>query len=97
MDYGLLNGLLLPDLAHSAISHLVHMKRFHNVDQAILEGLRLIIEQNAPLLIQSDEKWTRLLGKMNESFQNIQTAKPDQLGTWNLQVLNQMYDTLGHN
>jgi Arc/MetJ-type ribon-helix-helix transcriptional regulator len=93
-DYWLLNGFLLPELAHSALSDLIRAGRFEGLDAAIREGLRVIVEENAPLLVRTDTKWVRLLSQMNKAFKDARRAKPDVAGAENLRFLNEMYQAM---
>ena len=45
-NYWLLNGFLLPELAHSAISDLIRVGRFPSLDAAILAGVQTLLEEN---------------------------------------------------
>jgi Arc/MetJ-type ribon-helix-helix transcriptional regulator len=96
MNYSLLNGFLLPDLAYSALCDLIRTGRFHNLDESIQAGIRLIIEENAPLLMRTDAKWIRLLSQMNETFKNASHAKADEAGTENVHFLKELYNAMGH-
>ncbi len=94
-DYWLLNGFLLPELAYSALSELVRLGHFQNLDAAIREGLRIVLEENTPALIRSDRKWLRLLGPADEACRkDATTAKPDVAGEENLHFLGEMYKAM---
>lgn len=92
MNYWMLNGLLLPSLAYTAICDLVNLGRVSSLDGAIREGLRMVIEENTPLLVRSDRKWIRYLSRMDEAFRETKREKPDNAGAENLRFLNKMYE-----
>jgi len=60
-DHWLMNGFLLPSTAHSALGDLVRLGRFPSLDAAVSEDIRILLEENAPLLIRNDHRWMRLL------------------------------------
>jgi Arc/MetJ-type ribon-helix-helix transcriptional regulator len=94
-DYQLLNGFLLPELAYSALSELIRLGHFQNLDAAIREGLRILLEENAPALVRSDRKWLRLLGPADEACRkDATTAKADVAGEENLRFLAEMYKAM---
>lgn len=94
MDYWLLNGLLLPGMAHTALCDLVNSRRFPDVDSAICEGIRIVLEENSPLLIRLDRKWIHMLSDMNEAFKDPRRLKPDEAGEENVRLLNEMYRSM---
>jgi Arc/MetJ-type ribon-helix-helix transcriptional regulator len=95
MDYWLLNGFLLPELAYEGLGALIELGRFQSLDTAIREGIRVLLEENAPALIRSDRKWLRLLGPADEACKkDTATVKPDLAGEENLRFLNQMYQAM---
>jgi Arc/MetJ-type ribon-helix-helix transcriptional regulator len=93
-DYWLLNGFLLPDRAHSALSELIRSGRFHDLDAAIREGIRIVLEENSALLIRNDRKWIPMLSRMDEIFKNAAFEKPDRAGAEHVKFLNQMYQSI---
>ena len=94
LDYWLLNGLLLPGMAHTALCELVNSRRFPDVDSAICEGIRIVLQENSPLLIRLDRKWIHMLSDMNTAFKDPARAKPDGAGEENVRFLNQMYESI---
>jgi len=91
MDYWLLNGFLLPTMAYSALCELTRLGRFQDLDSAIREGIRTVLEKNASLLVGSDPKWIRSLGHMERAFRDPRRVSPDRAGAWNLRFLQKMY------
>lgn len=94
LNYWLLNGFLLPSDAHSALCELINLGRFHDVDAAIREGIRTVIEENSALLVRNDRKWIPRLSGMSEGFKDARREKPDRAGEENVQFLNQMYQRM---
>ena len=95
MDYWLLNGFLLPELAYEGLGALIELGRFQNLDTAIREGIRVLLEENAPALIRSDRKWLRLLGPADEACRkDATTAKADVAGEENLRFLAELYKAM---
>lgn len=94
MDYLLLNGFLLPDRAHSALCDLITLGRFRDLDSAIREGIRTVLEENASLLIRNDRKWIPMLSRMDKIFKNAASAKPDEAGGENMRFLQEMYKAM---
>jgi Arc/MetJ-type ribon-helix-helix transcriptional regulator len=94
VDHWLLNGFLLPGLAYSALCDLMRLGRFHDVDSAIREGIRIVLDENTPLLVRSDRKWLHQLSRMDDAFKEVACAKPDEAGAENLRRLNEMYEAM---
>jgi hypothetical protein len=61
---------------------------------AIREGIRIVLEENASLLVRNDRKWMRLLSHMDRIFKNAAPAKSDEAGKENLRFLNEMYKAM---
>jgi hypothetical protein len=64
------------------------------LDVAILEGIRTVLDENAPLLVRNDRKWIRRLAKTREAFKNPAHAKPDVAGQQNLSALEKMHEAI---
>ena len=94
VDYWLLNGFLVPERAYSALSELITLGRYPDLDTAIREGIRTVIEENASLLVRTDHKWIPQLASMDEAFKDPASAKPDNAGKEHLRFLNQMYQAM---
>ena len=95
VDYWLVNGFLLPELAYEGLCELVNLGRFPSNDAAIREGIRILLEENTPALVRSDRKWLRLLGPADEACRKDATiAKPDEAGAENLRFLAEMYKAM---
>jgi Arc/MetJ-type ribon-helix-helix transcriptional regulator len=94
MNYWLQNGFLLPSRAYSALCELISLGRFHDLDAAIREGIRIVIEENSALLVRNDRKWIPTLSRMNEAFKNPSREKPDRAGEEHMRFLNQMYQSI---
>ncbi len=95
VDYWLLNGFLLPELAYEGLAELIRLGQFQNLDAAIREGMRIVLEENTPALIRSDRKWLRLLGPANEACKkDAAAAKPDRAGEENMHFLEDMYKAM---
>ena len=91
MDYWLLNGFLLLGSAFSALCELIRLGRFHGLDAAIPESIRILVEENAPMLVRSDRRWIPGLNQMHEITEDAAHAKPDEAGARNMHFLNEMY------
>jgi hypothetical protein len=76
MDYWLLNGFLLLGSAFSALCELIRLGRFHGLDAAIPESIRILVEENAPMLVRSDRRWIPGLNQMHEITEDAAHAKP---------------------
>jgi Arc/MetJ-type ribon-helix-helix transcriptional regulator len=90
MDYWLLNGFLLPEVAHTALCELVDLGRFPDLDSAIREGIKIILEENGALLVRHDRKWLPQLADLREVFKDASNVKPDEAGMGNVRLLDQM-------
>ena len=92
--YWLLNGFLLPGEAYSGLCALVNAGRFKSLHEAIREGIRSILDENASLLVRTDSKWMYAWKQMNGQFKGAVQAKPDTAGAENLKLLDKMYEAM---
>jgi Arc/MetJ-type ribon-helix-helix transcriptional regulator len=94
IDNWLLNGFILPASAYTTLCELVNAGRFHDLDSAIREGIRTIIEENTSQLIRQDRGQMRRLMRINQDLENAAQAKPDNHGMGNMRHLNRMYQAM---
>lgn len=90
----IVNGLLIPGGALSAIDDLIGIGRYQNLEEAVREGLAIVIDENAPSLIRANKYWLRGLAGLKKIFSDTDKAKPDSDGLRNLNHLQEMYTAI---
>lgn len=91
-EHWLMNGFLLPARAHSALGDLVGLGRFPNLEAAVREGIRMLLEENSSLLIRNNPNWIHWLADIDEIFKD--PKEPDLAGKGNMRLLEQMYKAM---
>jgi hypothetical protein len=94
LKYHIIHGLIVPQNALSAIDELIKVGRFASLDEALLEGLSIVIGENMPALMRTDPYGPFDLRDLRRLCRDASNAKPDNIGIRNLQHLKGMYDAI---
>lgn len=93
MDYWLVNGLLLKNTHFTALGDLIPWK-YENVGEAIREGVKLLLLENAALLAAGAHTLHKSKVKLVQAIvspDRPQDMKPDGVGSFKVRVLEEMY------
>lgn len=98
MSYWLVNGLLLKDKAWTALEDLIELGRYEDLGEALREGVRLLLLENADILGNTPHT---ALGRSKiqivESIVNLKTPgdmAPDTMGSYHRELLEEMYEKI---